>query len=463
MSERRIVIIGGSDAGTSAALAARATDPKCRVDLVLEDKFPNYSVCGLPFLLAGEVADWRDLAHRGEGQLRERGIHLHLDHRATALDVERGRVLVTDSGAERAFSFDRLVIATGAEAVKPDVPGADLDGVFRLRTMDDGLHALERIRSSQVEAVAIIGGGYIGVELADALRKRGAQVTLVEAGKAPLKTLDTDFGDLVASELRRNGVEVASKTRLTRIEQTGRERRRLRLQGSDGFEATADVVMLGVGVRPRAELAAGAGCALGQRGAIRVDQHMKTDLPNVFAAGDCVETWHRLLGRFSYEPLGTTAHKQGAVAGVNAAGGTREFAGTVGTQIVKVFDLAAGRTGLREDEAAAAGIDARTIELLTTDRKIYYPGALEMHLRLTGDARSGRLLGAQIVGDHRAAVAKRLDVIATALFQGLRVGDLLDLDLSYTPPLGSPWDPWQQAAERWLDAHVVNVQAGIAI
>lgn len=178
---------------------------------------------------------------------------------------------------------------------------------------------------------------------------------------------------------------------------------------------------------------------------------METNVADVYAAGDCAETWHRLLGHATYLPLGTTAHKQGAVAGTNAAGGAMEFAGTLGTQVVKAFDLAASRTGLLEHEAVAAGFQPRTSAAVATDHKAYYPGATDLHIRITGDQRDGRLLGAQIVGDYRAALAKRLDVAATALFHEARIADLLDIDLSYTPPLGSPWDPWQVAARAWLD------------
>jgi len=204
-------------------------------------------------------------------------------------------------------------------------------------------------------------------------------------------------------------------------------------------------------VRPRTALADGIGCERGAGGATRVSRRMETTVPGVLAAGDCVETWHRLLERPMFLPLGTTAHKQGAVAGANAAGAALEFAGSLGTQVVKVFDLAAGRTGLTGSEALKEGFDARTTEIVTPDHKAYYPGARPLHIRLTGDAHDGRLLGAQIVGDFRAAVAKRLDVVAAALFSGLRVAQILDLDLSYTPPLGSPWDPWQAAARAWCD------------
>jgi NADPH-dependent 2,4-dienoyl-CoA reductase/sulfur reductase-like enzyme len=457
MSHPRILIVGGSDAGTSAALSARATDPLCEIDVLLEDRFPNFSVCGIPFLLSGEVASWRDLAHRSEDDFAGRRIRLHKGCRAVTVRHERREVLAATADGARSFHYDQLVIATGAEAVTPKIDGAELGGVHRVRTMDDGLAVLARIESTRPESAVIVGGGYIGVELADALTRRGIRVTLVESTEQPLRTLDPALGALIAAELRRHEVRISPAVRVERVEETGASGRpRLRVRGTNGFDAGAELVILCVGVKPRTALADGIGCERGVAGATRVTRRMEATVGGVFAAGDCVETWHRLLERPTFLPLGTTAHKQGAVAGANAAGAALEFAGTLGTQVVKVFDLAAGRTGLTSAEAAQEGFEARTTEIVAPDHKAYYPGARPLHIRLTGDVRDGRLLGAQIVGDHRASVAKRLDVIAAALFNRFNVEQLLDLDLSYTPPLGSPWDPWQAAARAWCDERLVE-------
>jgi NADPH-dependent 2,4-dienoyl-CoA reductase/sulfur reductase-like enzyme len=217
----------------------------------------------------------------------------------------------------------------------------------------------------------------------------------------------------------------------------------------------ADLMLIVVGVRPDTELAAGAGAALGQRGAIAVDRMMRTELPDVFAAGDCVVTRHRLLGE-TYLPLGTTAHKQGRVAGENACGGHREFAGSLGTQVVKIFDQAAARTGLRDHEAKAAGFDPVTVASGADDHKAYYPGSHRIAMRFTGERQTGRLLGVQLFGSKDAEISKRVDIAATAIFHNMTVDGLSDLDLSYTPPLGSPWDAVQIGAQAWTRA----VQAG---
>jgi NADPH-dependent 2,4-dienoyl-CoA reductase/sulfur reductase-like enzyme len=251
-------------------------------------------------------------------------------------------------------------------------------------------------------------------------------------------------------------VEVVTGAAIERITPDEETPGRLVASGQAGFQRVADLVLVAIGVRPVTRLAQAAGVALGEHGALRVTRAMETSVPGILAAGDCVETWHRVLQRSTYLPLGTTAHKQGRVAGENAVradGGQRAFAGSLGTQVVKVFELAIARTGLLEAEALAAGFAPLTNETTTWDHKRYYPGARELRLRVTGDRATGRLLGAQIVGDWRGEVAKRIDIFATALAHDMRVADLSDLDLSYTPPLSSPWDPVQMAAQAWEAEH----------
>jgi NADPH-dependent 2,4-dienoyl-CoA reductase/sulfur reductase-like enzyme len=269
---------------------------------------------------------------------------------------------------------------------------------------------------------------------------------VVEQAPAVMPTVDIELGRLLGKELGRHDVQVVNDVTVKAIHQ---EVDGLTVAGQPHFAVTADLVLVVVGVRPDTELAVAAGVETGVRGALRVDRQMRTNLPAVLAAGDCVETWHRLLEAPAYLPLGTTAHKQGRVAGETAVGGDRTFAGSLGTQVVKVFELAVARTGLRDPDAAAAGFDPVTVGSVEFDHKAYYPGAHQLHLRLTGDRTTGRLLGCQLVGDHRAEVAKRIDIPAGALFHHMTVEALSDLDLSYTPPFGSPWDAVQMAAQTW--------------
>jgi NADPH-dependent 2,4-dienoyl-CoA reductase/sulfur reductase-like enzyme len=442
----RLLIIGGSDAGTEAALRARLTDPALEITIVVADAFLNFSICGLPFFVSGEVDEWRSLAHRGESEIADRGIEVLLGHRANAIDVGRQVVDVEAGGRTTTIPYDRLIVATGARPVRPPIAGVDHDGVHVLHTMTDGIELRRRLDQRPPVDAIVIGSGYIGVEMADALTRRGIKVTLVGRAPAVLPTVDPELGGLLRTELEDHGVAVMTGGAVDRIDMHAN---RLTVRVADGRHVSADVVVLGAGIRPDTELAASAGIALGDTGAIRVSNSMETSAANVFAAGDCVETWHAVLERPGYFPLGTTAHKQGRVAGGNAAGGRVIFRGSVGTQVVKVFDLAAARTGLSEREAETAGFGATTVTTVVPDHKPYYPGARDLSIRVIGDSRTKRLLGVQIVGHWQAEVAKRIDIAAAGLHQQASVPDLCDLDLTYTPPVSSPWDPIQVAADAW--------------
>ncbi len=448
MTTNRLVIIGGSDAGISAALRAREIDPSVEPTLVAADSYPNFSICGLPFYLSGEVTDWQSLAHRSRDEIEQAGIRLLLKHRAMAIHTDGKIVLAVDAeGRTSELSYDRLVIGTGAESIKPAIEGIDLPGVFLLRWMEDSFALNTCLTEGNRQSALIVGGGYIGMEMADALSLRGLSVTVVESAETVLTTVDRPLGEQVAAELERHGVRVATGVGIEAIEDEGNS---LTVQGTKGFRTSADLVLVAVGCRPSTTLAAGAGIETGLKNAIKVNRRMQTNIADVYAAGDCVETWHNLLKSYTYLPLGTTAHKQGRVAGENAVGGYREYAGSLGTQSVKIFDLVAARTGLRDIEAQEAGCDPFTDQFETWDHKVYYPGAERMTIRITGDRGSGRLLGAQIIGHRNSEVSKRIDVFAACLFNGMLVEDLNDLDLSYTPPLSSPWDPVQMAGQAWL-------------
>jgi NADPH-dependent 2,4-dienoyl-CoA reductase/sulfur reductase-like enzyme len=447
----QLVVVGGSDAGISAALRAREVDPSVEVTVVVADAFPNYSICGLPFYLSGEVSDWHALAHRTAAEIERHGITLLLDHAAQAIDPEAHNLTVSDAaGRARTLAYDRLVIATGAEPIPPAIPGRELPSVYVLHTMEDSFHVQAHLTTRQPRHAVIVGGGYIGLEMADALTYRGLSVTLLQRGPSVLHSVDASLARLLEDELRRHGVHVITGAQVAGISQAGS---RLAVTYAPGNRIETDLVVLGTGVRPVTRLAHLAGAMLGQHDAIQVTRRMETNLPDVFAAGDCVETWQRILERPAYLPLGTTAHKQGRIAGENAVGGSAAFAGSLGTQVVKVFDLAVARTGLLEREAQAVGFAAVTSEATLWDHKVYYPGARPLTMRITGDRHTGRLLGAQLVGHWQAEVAKRIDIAATALFHGMRIDELIDLDLSYTPPVSSPWDPVQMAAQAWVAAN----------
>jgi NADPH-dependent 2,4-dienoyl-CoA reductase/sulfur reductase-like enzyme len=446
----RLLILGGSDAGISAALRAREVDPSAQVAVVVADSFPNYSICGLPFYLSGEVPDYHHLAHRTADDITSQGIGLFLNHTAHSIDPVNHTVMITDEAdVAHHIEYDQLVIATGAASSRPTIVGGDLPGVYLLRSMDDSFAVHNFLSTHNSESAVIIGGGYIGLEMADALTRRGLKVTVVEHNASVLKTIDGSLGRLIRDELQQYGVTVVNDVAIEHIAQ---KEAQLEVMGSGDFHAICDLVLVAVGVRPLTNVAKSAEVEMGDAGAIRVTRRMETNVPDIYAAGDCVETWHHLLERPTYLPLGTTAHKQGRIAGENAVGGTREFAGTLGTQVVKVFDLAIARTGLRDDEAVLAGYKPLTVESTFWDHKVYYPGAHPFHIRLTGDQVTGQLLGAQMVGHVSGEVAKRIDSVATALFHNMSIDGLNELDLSYTPPLSSPWDPIQMSAQAWTSS-----------
>jgi NADPH-dependent 2,4-dienoyl-CoA reductase/sulfur reductase-like enzyme len=453
-----IVAIGGSDAGISAALRAREVDPGAEFTVVVADAYPNFSICGIPYYVSGEVARWRNLAHRTIADLEAAGMRLRLDTLARRIHVSGRKLTVTGpGGAEDIISYDELVIGTGAVPARPPIAGLEAlgpgDGVHLLHSMDDTFAVMRTLEDTAPDSAVIVGAGYIGLEMADALTTRGLRVTQIEQLPEVLPTVDGQLGALVRAELEARGVTVLTGTAVKEISRAqGSEPGPLRVDaaaaGGAPVTVHAGLVLVVTGVRPETSLAVSAGAALGARGAIAVDRGMRTGLPGIYAAGDCVITHHRLLGE-TYLPLGTTAHKQGRVAGENAASGHREFAGSLGTQVVKIFSHAAARTGLRDHEAAAAGFDPVTIGAEADDHKAYYPGSHRIAMRFTGDRTTGRLLGVQLYGHKDAEIAKRIDIAATAIYHGMTVDQVSDLDLSYTPPLGSPWDAVQVGAQAW--------------
>ena len=451
-----LVMIGGSDAGISAALRARELDPAADVTVVLEDAYPNFSICGIPYYVSGEVTHWRNLAHRTIADLEAAGMRLRPDTTARRIDVPGRKLVITSADrGEEVLGYDKLVVGTGAVPVRPPIGGLSGpdDGVHLLHSMGDTFAVMRTLEQAAPASAVIVGAGYIGLEMADALTVRGLAVIQMEQLGEVLPTVDPELGALVHAELAARGVDVLTGTTVQAITRAAAGRPgRLQVQATaaDGSMVTraADMVLVVVGVRPETALAAGAGAGLGVRGAIAVDPGMRTGLPDVLAAGDCVVTRHRLLG-VTYLPLGTTAHKQGRVAGENALGGNRQFAGSLGTQVVKIFDQAAARTGLRDHEAAAAGFDPVTVGSQADDHKAYYPGSHRITMRVTGDRATGRLLGMQLFGHKNAEIAKRTDIAATAIYHGMTVDAVSDLDLSYTPPLGSPWEAVQMGAQAW--------------
>lgn len=441
MDEQRIVIIGGDAAGMSAAAKVRRSNPDARVTVLEKGVWVSYSACGLPFFLQGVVPEIGHLVARTAQEHRANGIDLRTGHEAVGIDVRARVVTAATEEGERTFPYDKLLIATGARARRPPFAQTSLAGVHVLRGIPDALAIRTHVEQRRPRRCVLVGGGYIGVEMAEAARALRLDVTLVDHGPSLLKILDSEMSSLVASCLAENGVTVQYERDVTEL------RGGDAVEGvtfADGSTLPADMVVVGAGVEPNAELARDAGITLGETGAIRVDAAQRTNQFHVYAAGDCAEARHLVLGCAAHIPLGTTANKQGRVAGENMVGGSAKFGGVVGTMVCKVFDHAFARTGLTQTQADRAGLRARSVQVEVSSRAGYYENPPTIHARMTVEEGSGRLLGAQLYGDD--TVAKRIDVAATALHARLTVEEFSQLDLSYTPPFSPVRDPLVVAA-----------------
>lgn len=436
----RLVVIGGDAAGMTAAMQARRRQPYLEIVVLERGPWTSYAACGIPYLVGGEVERLEDLVVRSPQQFRDQHrIDVRIRHEAMAIDHDRRQVEVRDHQHQRtiALGYDKLLVATGARPLRPDLPGIDLEHVKGVQTLDDARVLLDHARSRQCRRVVVVGGGYIGLEMAEAFCRWGAEVTIVERQAQLMGTLDPDIAARLVEPMEGLGIEVRLNTAVA-----GFEPGAVLLDGEERLDA--DLVVLGLGVTPNAELAADAGVATGARGALSVDRRQRTNLDGVYAAGDCCESWHLVSGRTMHVALGTVANKQGRVAGINLGGGYATFPGVVGTAITRVCSLEVSRTGLTEGEAADAAIDAVAASIDTTTRASYLPDAEPMTVKLIAERGTGRLLGGQIVGGEGAA--KRIDTVATALHARLRVDEVVDLDLAYAPPFSSVWDPVAVAA-----------------
>ena len=441
---RRLVVVGGVAAGMSAAARAKRLEPDLDVAVFERSGFCSYTACGLPYHVSGVIADHRALVMRTPSEFAEEGVAVHVRHEVAAIDPAARTVRVRDleRGRERTEPWDVLVLAAGARPAGTGMAGARLPGVFTLRTIEDAQAIRRWIDERSARDAVIIGGGYIGLEMAEAFRARGLTTTVVEREAQVLPLVDADVAQDVAAELSAQGVDVRTGVAVEAI--TGDEHVRAVIAG--GGELAADVVVIGVGVRPDASLAQEAGLPLGAHGGVAVDERMQTGVDGIWAAGDCCETRHLLHDGDAYVPLGTTANKQGRVAGTNLAGGADSFDGVLGTAVVKVCDLHVGRTGLSEREALAAGFDAVSATITHLSRARYYPGHQPLRVKLVAERGSGRLLGGQLTG--REGVAKRVDVVAAALHAGATADEVARYDLSYAPPFAPVWDPVLLAARK---------------
>jgi NADPH-dependent 2,4-dienoyl-CoA reductase/sulfur reductase-like enzyme len=441
----RLVVIGGDAAGMTAASQARRMRKADDLEIIVfeQSAYVSFSACGEPYFVGGWVEDFSDLQVRTPEQFQAQGIDARIHHQVTDIDLDARRVTVRHPGGELEVEFDQLLYATGATAIRPPIEGMDLEGVHMLRTLDDAAR-LRALVTSGIGRAVVVGGGYIGLEVAEAFEHMGIDTTVVTMMPTVLeRTLDPDMADLVSDHMKSMGIHVETGFKVECLAGTGGN---VAGVGCEDRSFPADLVVLALGSRPQIDLAKDAGIPLGSTGAVAVNDHQRTGIDGVWAAGDCAEAHHRISGRPVNLHLGTVANKAGRIAGINLGGGDASFPGVLGTAITKVGNLEISSTGLTEFQAAAAGIQAVAATIKSTTAAHYWPGSSPMTVKAIAEKTTGRLLGAQIVGGPGAG--KRIDVFATAMWSGLPANELAWTDLSYSPPFSGVWDPVHIAARK---------------
>lgn len=446
MANKKFAVIGGVAAGMSAASQAKRLAPDLEVVAFERGDFVSYASCGIPYYLSELVKDPKNLiAVTPEQFWEKRGIDVRLRHQVECISPDGKIITVVDIDKKKKFDFryDKLAVCTGAVPIKLNVPGINAENVFYLRNLQEGLRLMSFLKDQTPQKAVIVGAGYVGLELAESFRARGMVVTIITHSDSIMNNLEPEIAKVVEEELTRNGAVLKKNTKLVELEKSNGIVKKVITTDS---EIDVDMVLISVGIRPNVELAESAGIKIGKTGAISVNERMETNIPDIYSAGDCAETYHRVTGKPTWIPLGDTANKMGRVAGANAAGMNETFPGIVGSAVAKVFDLAVARTGLSLLEALKHGFNASSHTISEKSRAHYYPGGKPITITLVFDTVTQRLLGAQMVGAD--GVAKRNDVLATAITAGMTLRDIENLDLCYAPPYSPVYDPILVAARQ---------------
>jgi NADPH-dependent 2,4-dienoyl-CoA reductase/sulfur reductase-like enzyme len=444
----RFVVIGADAAGMSAASRAKRLDPSLEVIVLEQTRDVSYSACGMPYNIADPARNMDDLVVRPADVFRQKaGIDLRTRHRVVRIDTAN-RAVAGVADDTRAFEvpFDRLLLATGAKPVIPDLPGFDLPGVMTLKSLDQGRRIKAFIENNSVRRTLIIGMGYIALEMCEALRGRGIEVEMVKPRSDLLPWMDRELAATVQQELIENQVHLHFGRAVARIECSEGRFKVWDENSSAIVDHDADMILVAVGVQPASELAAQAGLALGAGQAITVDRQMRTSDDRIYAAGDCADAVHVVTGRKVWIPLALRANRAGWAVADHLCGKPVDIAGVAGTAVFKVFNLQVARTGLTTREAAEAGFDPVSVTIAARSRAHAHPGGSRIQVQMVADRQSGRLLGAQMVG--REGVAHRINAAAVALHAAMSVEQFAQCDLSYAPPFGGVWDPLLVAANQ---------------
>jgi len=435
---KRLIVIGGVAAGPKVASKAKRCDPDLEVVIYQEEGEVSYSGCGLPYYIGGVIPERKKLLIRTAEQFGLDGIQVLKRHRVENIDLQKRQVsgVKLDNGQTFGDTFDRLVLATGSEVIRPKIPGMDLGQVFFLHSIFDADVILPQVQLAAVKSVVVVGGGYIGLEMAEALSQLGKKVTIVELAPQIATLFDEDMAAVLRQYLEKKGLVILTSEGLRGL--TGQNGKVTRVQ-TQKRELPADVVILSLGIRPRVELARKAGLKIGETGAIWVNERMETSAEGVYAAGDCAETTHRVTGKRVWIPLGSTANKQGRVAGINVCGGHETFPGVLGTGIFKAFDFHVAKTGLNMREAKMEGLEPIQAIVRGYGRAHVLPGGKESVLKVIASRKTGRILGAQAVGEGPSD--KFIDTVAMALQAKMTCSQLAEADLAYSPPFSPVLSP----------------------
>lgn len=440
----KYVIIGGVAAGMSAAMEIYRTDQSAEITVLERGEVYSYGQCGLPYVVNGVIPSTNKVIARTVEQYREK---YHIDAKtnmiATKVDVEKQEVYAESRKRKESLKlpYDRLLIATGADPVMPDWPGSELAGIHAIKTIPDTEKIMADM-TAEMKDVTIVGGGYIGLEMAESFKTLGLNVTLIHRGEQLAEIFDADMAEHIQKEATKQGVNVILAESVQGFAGTSRVEEVV----TDKNRYETDLVLLAVGIRPNTKFLQETGISMLKNGALIVNAYMETSLKNIYAAGDCASHYNRIKKQNDHIPLGTTANKQGRIAGANMAGNTMSFNGIVGTSIIKFFDLTLGRAGLSEKEAKELNLPYEVLTSRAISHAGYYPGWERLHIKLLYNKKTNELLGGQVIG--KKGVDKRIDLLATALYAKLTIPELLDLDLSYAPPYNGVWDPIQQLARK---------------
>jgi NADPH-dependent 2,4-dienoyl-CoA reductase/sulfur reductase-like enzyme/rhodanese-related sulfurtransferase len=459
MMKKRLLVIGGVAAGPKAAAKARRCDPEMEIIVYQEEAEISYAGCGLPYYISGVVKERSELLSRTAGQFAMDGIRIQKHRRIEEIDIAKrtlsGRNL--ESGEIFTDRFDRLVLATGAQPIRPKIEGLGLKNVFYLRSIFDADSIVEHIRSEDIRNVVIAGGGYIGLEMAESLLQLGKKVTIIELAPQILTLFDEDFAGILRQYLEKKGVKIFTSEGIKALK--GKDGAVTHVQ-THSHEIEADAVLISLGIRPQIELAKQAGLKIGETGAIWVNERMETSVEGIYAAGDCAETTHLVTGNRTWIPLGSTANKQGRVVGANVCGGNAIFPGVMGTVVFKTFDFNVAKTGLSMKEAEKEAFHPIQAIVRGFDRAHYYPGRKESTLKVVAEKETGRILGGQAIGEGPSD--KFIDILAMALHAKMSCQELASVDLAYAPPFSPVLSPVIVAANvllNKLEGRVRGIQA----